>query len=73
MKLTPLQIDCVKKLAAADVRDCDTMLGLLLAEGIRFFYCDSQPINDINDGELNHNVLNEMTDAINKEIKTNLN
>jgi hypothetical protein len=38
MKLTSLQKDCIKKLAAADVRAEDTMLGLLLLEGIRFYY-----------------------------------
>ena len=73
MELTPLQKDCIKKLAAADVRSADTMLGLLLLEGIRFFYCDNEPINSINYGELNHNVLKEMADALNKEIQDNLN
>ena len=73
MELTPLQKDCIKKLAAADVRSADTMLGLLLLEGIRFFYCDSEPVNSITCGELNHNVLNEMADALNKEIQNNLN
>ena len=58
MKLTSLQKDCIKKLAAADVRAEDTMLGLLLVEGIRFFYCDNEPINSINYGDLNHNTLN---------------
>jgi len=51
MQLTPLQTDCVVKLAAADVRSADTMLGLLLLEGIRFFYCDSEPVNSITWGE----------------------
>jgi hypothetical protein len=73
MKLTSLQKDCIKKLANADVRDYDTMLGLLLVEGIRFFYSDNDPINSINCGELNHNALKEMTDALNKEIQNNLN
>ena len=73
MKLTSLQKDCIKKLAAADVRAEDTMLGLLLLEGIRFFYCDSEPVNSITCGELNHNVLNKMADALNKEIQNNLN
>jgi hypothetical protein len=73
MQLTPLQTDCVIKLAAADVRSADTMLGLLLLEGIRFFYCDSEPVNSITCGELNHNVLKEMADALNKEIQNNLN
>ena len=73
MQLTQLQTDCVIKLAAADVRSADTMLGLLLLEGIRFFYCDNEPINSINYGELNHNVLKEMSDALNKEIQDNLN
>lgn len=73
MQLTPLQTDCVVKLAAADVRSADTMLGLLLLEGIRFFYCDSEPVNSITCGELNHNVLKEMADALNKEIQNNLN
>jgi hypothetical protein len=48
MELTSLQKDYIKKLAAADVRDESTMLGLLLLEGIRFFYCDNEPINTIN-------------------------
>jgi hypothetical protein len=73
MKLTSLQEDCIKKLADADVRDYDTMLGLLLIEGIRFFYCDNEPINTINYGELNHNVLKEMTDSLVQEIHNNLN
>jgi hypothetical protein len=73
MKLTQLQKDCIKKLAAADVRTEDTMLGLLLLEGIRFFYCDNEPIRNIEEGELNHNALKEMTDALNKEIQNNLN
>ena len=73
MKLTSLQKDCIKKLADADVRDYDTMLGLFLVEGIRFFYCDNEPINSINYGDLNHNTLKEMTDALNKEIQDNLN
>jgi len=73
MKLTQLQTDCVIRLAAADVRSTDTMLGLLLLEGIRFFYCDNKPANSITCGELNHNVLNEMADALNKEILNNLN
>jgi hypothetical protein len=73
MKLTSLQKDCIKKLAAADFRDEDTMLGLLLLEGVRFFYCDSEPVNAITCGELNHNALNKMTDALNKEIQDNLN
>ena len=73
MELTSLQKDCIKKLAAADVRAEDTMLGLLLVEGIRFFYCDSEPVNAITWGECNHNALKEMTDALNKEIQDNLN
>lgn len=73
MELTSLQKDYIKKLAAADVRDESTMLGLLLLEGIRFFYCDNEPINTINDGELNHNVLKEMTDSLVQEIHNNLN
>ena len=73
MKLTSLQKDCIKKLAAADVRAEDTMLGLLLVEGIRFFYCDGEPVNAINYGELNHNVLKEMTDSLVQEIHNNLN
>jgi hypothetical protein len=73
MKLTQLQKDCIKKLATADVRAEDTMLGLLLIEGIRFFYCDNEPINSINYGELNHNALKEMTDALVQEIQNNLN
>ena len=73
MELTSLQKDYIKKLAAADVRDESTMLGLLLVEGIRFFYCDNEPINTINDGELNHNVLKEMTDSLVQEIHNNLN
>jgi len=73
MKLTSLQKDCIKKLAAADVRAEDTMLGLLLVEGIRFFYCDSEPVNAINCGDLNHNALKEMADALNQEIHNNLN
>ena len=73
MELTSLQKDHIKKLAAADVRDESTMLGLLLLEGIRFFYCDNEPINTINYGELNHNVLKEMTDSLVQEIHNNLN
>ena len=73
MELTSLQKDYIKKLAAADVRDESTMLGLLLLEGIRFFYCDNEPINTINYGELNHNVLKEMTDPLVQEIHNNLN
>jgi hypothetical protein len=73
MQLTQLQSDCVKRLAAADVRSTDTMLGLLLLEGIRFFYCDNEPINSINEGDLNHSALKEMADALNKEIHNNLN
>jgi hypothetical protein len=73
MELTSLQKDYIKKLAAADVRDENTMLGLLLVEGIRFFYCDNEPINTINYGELNHNVLKEMTDSLVQEIHNNLN
>jgi len=73
MKLTSLQKDCIKKIAAADVRAEDTMLGLLLIEGIRFFYCDSEPVNAINYGELNHKALEEITNALNKEIQDNLN
>jgi hypothetical protein len=73
MELTSLQKDYIKKLAAADVRDENTMLGLLLIEGIRFFYCDNEPINTINYGELNHNVLKEMTDSLVQEIHNNLN
>jgi hypothetical protein len=73
MQLTPLQADCVIKLAAADVRSADTMLGLLLLEGIRFFYCDNEPINLIKQIELNQTVLKEMADALNKEIQNNLN
>ena len=73
MQLTPLQTDCVIKLAEADVRSADTMLGLLLLEGIRFFYCDSEPVNSINNSDSNHQVLKEMADALNKEIHNNLN
>jgi hypothetical protein len=73
MQLTPLQSDCVIKLAEADVRSADTMLGLLLLEGIRFFYCDNEPVNSINNSDSNHNVLKEMADALNKEIQNNLN
>lgn len=73
MELTSLQKDYIKKLAAADVRDESTMLGLLLVEGIRFFYCDNEPINTINYGELNHNALKEMTDSLVQEIHNNLN
>jgi hypothetical protein len=73
MQLTPLQTDCVIKLAAADVRSADTMLGLLLLEGIQFFYCDNEPINLIKQSELNQTVLKEMADALNKEIQNNLN
>jgi hypothetical protein len=73
MQLTPLQTDCVIKLAAADVRSADTMLGLLLLEGIRFFYCDNEPVNSINNSDSNHNALKEIADALNKEIQNNLN
>ena len=73
MELTSLQKYCIKKLAAADVRSVDTMLGLLLVEGIRFFYCDNEPINSINPGELNHTTFKEMVDALNQEIHNDLN
>ena len=73
MELTPLQTDCVIKLAAADVRSADTMLGLLLLEGIRFFYYENEPINSIDRNEFNDDALKEMTDALNKEIQNNLN
>ena len=73
MELTPLQTDCVIKLAAADVRSADTMLGLLLLEGIRFFYCENEPVKSIDCNKFNDDALKEMTDALNKEIQNNLN
>ena len=75
MQLTQLQKDCIKKLADADVRDYDTMLGLLLIEGIRFFYYDNELIQGFETGTArsSHEVITEMVDLLIKEIHNNLN
>ena len=73
MKLTQLQKNCIQKLAAADVRAEDTMLGLLLAEGIRFFYCDNESINRVAPGKSTQASANEMADLIIEEVNNNLN
>ena len=73
MKLTQLQKDCIKKLATADVRAEDTMLGLLLIEGIRFFYCDSSPLNILVPGESTDAAITAMVESLTQEIHNNLN
>jgi len=73
MELTPLQKDCIKKLADADMRGKDALLGLLLVEGIGFFYCDNDPINSIEMGKLNCTALKEMIEDLQNEIQSKLN
>ena len=73
MKLTPLQKDCIEKLAAADMRGKHAMLGLLLVEGIRFFYCENDPFNSIEMGKLNSTVMKEMIEDLQNEIQSKLN
>jgi hypothetical protein len=73
MKLTKLQKNCIEKLAAADVRGKNTMLGLLLIEGIRFFYCENDPFNSIEMGKLNSTAIKEMIEDLQNEIQSKLN
>jgi hypothetical protein len=51
------------------------MLGLILAEGIRFFFSDHDPIQSIKSapGKNTSDVINNMVQQIEKEIQTNLN
>jgi hypothetical protein len=75
MELTKVQKDCIRALAQADVRPNDVMLGLILAEGIRFFFSDHDPIQSIKSapGKNTSDVINNMVQQIEKEIQTNLN
>jgi predicted peroxiredoxin len=40
MELTPLQRSIIAKIAKAEFRTTTQMISLLLAEGIRFYFCD---------------------------------
>jgi hypothetical protein len=41
MELTPLQRSIIAKIAKAEFRTTSQMISLLLAEGIRFYFCDN--------------------------------
>ena len=43
LKLTKTQANAIKAVAAAEMRSEAQVISLLLAEGIRFFYCDDYP------------------------------
>ena len=43
MQLTDLQQHAIKACAKAELRSEAQMLSLLLAEGLRFYFCDSEP------------------------------
>jgi len=43
MQLTELQLQAIHKCAEAELRSDSQMLSLLLAEGFRFYFCDSEP------------------------------
>ena len=43
MQLTDLQQHAIKACAKAELRSEAQMLSLLLAEGFRFYFCDSEP------------------------------
>ena len=44
IKLTPGQEEALRKAALAEVRPMDQMLTLLLAEGLRFYFSDREPL-----------------------------
>jgi hypothetical protein len=43
MKLNDTQARVLQQIANAEMRSPEQMLSLLLAEGIRFYFCDYQP------------------------------
>ena len=66
MKLTQLQKELIRSYARADIRSDDQMLALLLAEGFRFLYFDSQTIEPVGV------TTKEAVDLILNELKADL-
>ena len=59
MILNETQLATLEEVAKAELRTPEQMLSLLLAEGIRFYFCDySSPFGGVNDVDLT-NVLTE--------------
>jgi predicted peroxiredoxin len=53
MELTPLQRSIIAKIAKAEFRTTSQMISLLLAEGIRFYFCDEDArFGDIEEDKL---------------------
>ena len=53
MKLSPLQTKIINKIAKADCRTNTQVLSLILAEGVRFYFCEYDPrFGCINEDEL---------------------
>ena len=73
MELTEIQKDCIHALAQAEMRSDKEMLALILAEGIKFFFLDSDPIRAIITEKHDINTVDKMLLAIENEIRINLN
>ena len=61
MQLTEVQLNAVTTAATSELRSARQMLSLLLAEGIRFYFMDREPVwCRVNPQELAESLINEV-------------
>ena len=63
--LSDIQQNAIEKVAKAEMRSVNHVVGLLLAEGINWTYIDSEPrYGDINTSDLENELINEVKDSL---------
>jgi len=63
--LTDVQQNAIEKIADAEMRSVNQVVGLLLAEGISWTYVDYSPrYGDINSSKLEDQIIKEVKDSL---------